>query len=238
MNNLNNYLQTIINKYNEFDTYLKEININHFKKLTREELTQFTKELPSYFSFRYLSSEINEIIEEKKLQEYPELLSVYHYPDIKELDCISEEDKIKLDNFLVEWGWNSYLHEYTPKFRNLFKKSKPKIINKILDFLVLKQILKKYYKMYICCDYIIVDEEKINKYLRAFELNERRDLSDEEREEHCDLYNRLDYLNFVDFCPECGNEIEITKEMIMETINNPNYLYKIIKERDKTYDNV
>jgi len=235
---MNNYLQTIINKYNEFDTYLNTININDFKQYSREELTKFAKELPSYFSFRYLTSEINEIIEEKKLQEYPELLGVHHYPEIKELNFISEEDKIKLDDFLVEWGWNSYLHEYTPKFRNIFKEYKLEIVNKILDFLVSKQILDKYYKMYICCDYIIVDEEKINKYLRAFELNERIDLSEEEREEHCELYNRLDYLNFVDFCPECDNEVEITKELIMETVNNPSYLYKIIKQRDKTYDNV
>jgi len=100
---MNNYLQTIINKYNEFGTYLKEININEFKQFSREELIEFKNELSSYFSFRYLTSEINDIIEDKKLQEYPELLGVHHYPEIKELDYISEEDKIKLDNFLVEW---------------------------------------------------------------------------------------------------------------------------------------
>jgi len=48
---MNNYLQTIINKHKEFDTYLKEININEFKQFSREELTDFTKILPSYFSF-------------------------------------------------------------------------------------------------------------------------------------------------------------------------------------------
>jgi len=92
---MNNYLQTIINKYTEFDTYLKQININEFKQFTRDELTEFKNELPSYFSFRYLTSEINDIIENKKLQEYPELLGVHHYPEIKELDCIFEENKIK-----------------------------------------------------------------------------------------------------------------------------------------------
>jgi len=58
---MNNYLQTIINKHKEFDTYLKQINIEEFKQLTREELTEFKNELPSYFSFRYLTSEINDI---------------------------------------------------------------------------------------------------------------------------------------------------------------------------------
>ena len=44
---MNNYLQTIINKYTEFDTYLKQININEFKQFTRDELTEFKNELPS-----------------------------------------------------------------------------------------------------------------------------------------------------------------------------------------------
>jgi len=234
---MNNYLQTIINKYNEFDTYLKEINIEEFKQYTREELTKFTKELPSYFSFRSLTSEINDIIEEKRLQEYPELLGVHHYPEIKELGCISEEDKIKLDNFLVEWRFNSYLHKYTHKLREISKNWSDEVIDKILKILVLKGILRKYYKMYVCCDYIILDEDKINKYIKSFEINKKiEELSEKEWEEYNKLQQELNYN--CDYCPDCDNEIEITKEMIMETINNPNYLYKIIKERDKSYDNV
>ena len=233
---MNNQLQTIINKYTEFNKYLNSININEFKQLSREELIEFKNELPSYFSFRYLNSEIDEIIKEKKLQEYPELLGVHHYPDIKELDFISEEDKIKLDEFISAWGFNSYLHEYTRKLRDINENWNHKIAIKILEFLTLKQILKRYYKLYICCDYIIVDEEKLNKYLRLFELKESKELSDKEGKEFDNLYTKLDYLTC--FCPDCDNEIEITKEMIMDTVNNPNYLYKIVKERDKSYDNV
>jgi len=236
---MNNYLQTIINKYTEFDTYLKQININEFKQFTRDELTEFKNELPSYFSFRYLTSKINQIIENKKKQEYPELLGVHHYPEIKELDYISEENKIKLDNFLVEWGWNSYLHEYTPKLTGIFKNWSNEIVNlsNILEFLASKQILERYYKMYICCDYIIVDEEKINKYLRYFELYKNNDeLSEKEWEEFDKLQNKLNY-NY-EYCPECDSEIQITEEMIMDTINKYSYLYKIIKERDKSYDKI
>ena len=233
---MNNYLQSIINKHKEFNTYLKEININEFKQFSREELTEFTKILPSLFSFRYLTAEINQIIENKKIQEYPELLGVHHYPEIKELDYISEEDKIKLDNFLVEWKFGSYLYEYTPKLTGLFKNWSNEIVNlnNILDFLKSKQILERYYKMYICCDYIIVDEDKINDYLRLFELYKKKDLSEEKLEEYDKLQIKVNYL--YEYCPECDNEIKITEEMIMDTINKPSYLYKIIKERDKSYD--
>ena len=231
---MNNYLQTIINKYNEFDTYLKEINIEEFKQFTREEISEFTKILPSYFSFRYLVSEINDIVDNKKKQEYPELLGVHHYPEIKELDYISEDDKIKLDNFLVEWGFHSYLHKYTHKFREISKNWTDKIVDEILELLTSKQILEKYYKLYICCDYIIIDKEKINKYLRYFELSEKKRLSDKEGEELDKLNCRLEFLTL--FCSECDEQIEITEEIIMDTINNPDCLYKIIKERDKSYD--
>ena len=239
---MNNYLQSIINKYNEFNTYLKEINIKDFKQFTRDELIQFKKELPSYFSFRYLTSEINDIIEKKKLQEYPELLGVHHYPEIKELTCISEEDKIKLDNFLVEWGLNSYLHEHTSKFKELFKYWSKEITNKVFDFLVDKNILKRYYKLYICCDYIIIDKEKINKYLRYFELNKKlNEISTNEKLFNWDIESEWDKLErelnyFYEYCPECYEEIRIKEELIMETINKPSYFYKVIKERDKTYD--
>jgi len=233
---MNNYLQTIINKYTEFNTYLKQINIEEFKQFSREELTDFTKILPSYFSFRYLTSEINDIIDNKKLQEYSELLGVHHYPEIKELNFISEGDKIKLDKFLVEWGFHSYLHEYTPKLTKIFKNWSKEIvnINKILEFLVSKQILERYYKMYICCNYIIMDEKKINRYLRYFELNKKEKLSDSEEAEFDSLQPILNYS--YEYCSECDNEIEITEEIIMDTINKPSYLYKIVKERDKTYD--
>ena len=107
---------------------------------------------------------------------------------------------------------------------------------KILEFLTSKQILVKYYRLYICCDYIIIDEEKLSKYLRLFELKESEELSDKEGEEFDNLYTKLDYLTC--FCLDCDSEIEITKEMIMDTVNNPNYLYKIVKERDKSYDNI
>ena len=161
---------------------------------------------------------------------------MHHYPEIKELNCISEKDKIKLDEFLVGWGWNSYLYKYNYKLREMSKNWSNEIINEILEFLVSKKILKKYYKFYICCDYIIVNEEKINKYLRLFELSKIKELSDDEWKEYDKLQQELNY-NCV-YCPECDNEIEITEKMIMDTINKPDYLYKIIKERDKTYDNV
>jgi len=88
--------------------------------------------------------------------------------------------------------------------------------------------------MYICCDYIIVDEDKINDYLRLFELYKKKDLSEEKLEEYDKLQIKVNYL--YEYCPECDNEIKITEEMIMDTINKPSYLYKIIKERDKSYD--
>ena len=146
--------------------------------------------------------------------------------------------RLSLDNFLVEWGFGSYLYEYTPKLTGLFKNWSNKIVNlsNILEFLASKQILERYYKMYICCDYIIVDEEKINKYIRYFELYKNNDeLSEKEWEEFDKLQDELHY-NY-EYCSECGDEIEITEEMIINTIiNKPSYLYKIIKERDKSYD--
>lgn len=104
-------LQEIIDTYKKFKQYVADIDNSIFEASSRAELMEFQKELSKNNSFRHLCWDIDKIINLKKIEEYPELLGVHHYPEIKELDCISEEDKINLDNFLVGLGFNAYIHK-------------------------------------------------------------------------------------------------------------------------------
>lgn len=119
---LSSELQTIINKYQEFDSFLKGINVEDFKKYSRAELKEFYEELRKYTFFRSLSLEVSKIMEEKKKEEYPELLEVHHYPDIKEIDFLSEEDRIKLDNYLAGLGFHHYLYKGSNAWYKLSQK--------------------------------------------------------------------------------------------------------------------
>ena len=67
---MNTYLQKIINKYKEFKDYIASIDTDIFNKFTRQELIEFEKELRSSGKFKYISLDVNKIIEQKKLEEY------------------------------------------------------------------------------------------------------------------------------------------------------------------------
>lgn len=83
-------LQNIIGKHEEFNSFLREINVKDFEQYDRATLKEFNEELRKHTNFRILSLEISEIIDRKKKEEYPKLLGVHHYPEIKKIDFLSE----------------------------------------------------------------------------------------------------------------------------------------------------
>lgn len=89
-----------------------------------------------------------------------------------------------------------------------------------------KNILKIYYKIYICHDIFTFSNEDIEQYLRYFDLKEKKEnLTSEEIDEYisfeCSLYLTVN-------CGDCDEKVEITKEFILENKQNPkNYCYKL-----------
>jgi len=234
---LSSELRNIINKYQEFDSYLKGINVEDFKQYDRAELKEFNEELRKYTFFRSLSLEVSEVMDKKKKEEYPELLKIYHYPDIKEIDFLSEEDKVNLDNYIVSLGFSRYLYKSSHAWYMLSKKWGKETQEKVFQFLVNKEILERMYKMGVCHDSLILSKEKVNNYLKYFDMKKRqKELTNEEWNEYYDLENSLD-IKYC--CMDCNNEVTITIDDIKDVLNNSYcHIYKVIKERDKSLDNV
>ena len=233
---MSEYLQNIINKHIEFNTYLKDINTELFKNFSREELIEFKNSLKLVTSHRYISTDVDKIINEKKIQEYPELLGVHHYPEIKELDCISEEDKIKLDNYILHLGLSSYIQKGSNKWFELSKNWEKGIQEKVIKFLEDNKIVEKYYKITFCCESETFSQIKLNNYLFYFELKRNEYISKEDYIKYGDLLESIKY-DLERTCGECDKEFIIEEEMLLEAIENSSYnIYKLVKERDKTYD--
>jgi hypothetical protein len=233
---MNKELQKIIEKYIEFNAYLNGININEFNKFSRSALIEFAKELRQQTHFRYIPSEINEIINEKKLEEYPQLLGVHHYPELKELDCISDEDKVILDNYLNDIGCRKYIHKTSVAWRNISKKWNSTTQDKIFKFLEDRGIVERYYNIRLCCNDEVFSQTVINNYLCYFKLKASGELYDN-YDKYESLIESIGY-DSEGTCEECGEEYEITKEIIEKVIQDTGrHIYRIIKERDKTYDN-
>lgn len=230
-------LQNIIGKYEEFNSFLRGINVKDFEQYDRATLKEFNEELRKHSNFRILSLEISEIIDRKKKEEYPELLGVHHYPEIKKIDFLSEEDKISLDNYIVSIGCSRYLYKGSNAWYTLTKKWNEDIQEKVLQFLVDEGIIKRMYKMEVCHDSIILSEEEINNYLKYFDMRKKnKELTDKEWDEYYDLECNLDIEHC---CMDCDNEVEITEADIRELIDSSYcHVYKVIKGRDKSLDNV
>jgi len=235
---MNTYLKNIIDKYKEFNNYVESINTEEFNQFTRTELIEFEKELRNVYHFKYITSDIDKFIKAKKEEEFPELLGVHHYPEIKELDCISDEDKINLDNYLCGLGFSSYIMKGSGAWRDLTKKWSEDIQEQVLRFLYDKQIIIRFYRIYTCCDDTTFSEVKVNNILSYYNMKDENG--------RIPMDTRLANEDFIEAireeifrcCDECDNEYEITKEMIENAKNNPwTHLYRIIKKRDTTFDN-
>lgn len=96
-----NILNQILQKKKEYEDFMNAVDLQELEQFSREELTAFTKAYHET-SGRYIISEVNNIIKRKKQEEYPELLGVHHYPELKDIDFLTEEQLIKLDNHLAK----------------------------------------------------------------------------------------------------------------------------------------
>jgi peptide subunit release factor 1 (eRF1) len=216
-----NDLEKIKEKFIEFNTYLESIDLNELrKKHTRAELKKLSEDLYS-INIKSLAYEISKLVDEMKKEEFPELLGVHHFPDLREIDFLTDEKKIKLDEHLARVRVGNYLYG----LRNVIKDSKK--IKMVEQFLLEKGIVEdRYYVLCPVCGTGHISNE-LNKEQKA-ELEEVvKDLNHKEREETLEKY--LEYI-----CMDCEIEADIRNltSLYFKTV------YKMKKERDGSLDHV
>lgn len=214
-------LQQILQKYKEFGEYLQSIDLANLKKnYSRQELKEFTKELYSV-KHRSVAYEVNQMIDEMKKEEYPELLGVHHYPVIRKIDFLSEDKKKELDEFLVRFRKGNYLSGFWRIVRD------QKVEKQIESFLIENGVLEPKYAIYCphCADHILTsymnkeEKEELDKLVnQPFSWDKFEEL--EEKMEG--------------FCMECEEEINLEK---MEKFHWKEVLQMVV-ERDKSLDHV
>lgn len=230
-------LQRIIKKYQEFYSFLDEIPTEELEKYSRSELKEFQKELQKLSYPRALPLEVDKIINEKKIKEFPELLGVHHYPIIKELTCLSDEDKINLDKHLYTIGFNRIIQKGSLTWEALTKYWTVEVQEKVLQFLVEQGILKRMYRLSICHDVITLSEKEVNDYLTYFYL--KKNFKQLRKEELDTFYKLEDDLEVQYPCMFCDEEVEVQEDDIQEVlVNKYTHIYRIIKERDTSLDDV
>lgn len=241
------FLENIIDKYKEFNDFLNGLDIESFKKFNREELKEFYNALRDNDRQRYLSLEIYKLMEEKKKEEFPQLLKVHNYPMLDEIDFLNEEEKVKLDQLLLSFGKNSYFGATNRKWIEFINKfdNKDEIAERILKFLLDKKMISTSYEIELCCNRAVVTYEQLEKITRCKELLLKADKSNSDYAEIENLKMNIPYdIDFSEdgcqYCLECGDEIDISLQEYKDILNSKlNDCYcRLIIDRDTKYDNL
>lgn len=221
---------------NKLKSQAKSVEISELKDYTYDECRKLYKQIQYFIDDKNLLNELSAVIENKKIEEYPELLKPTYYPEIDSLD-IPDSEKLRLDK-AVRWNIRNCLSESNTK--------KMKYPLSIEDLELLKSIgivEKKYnFRCKNCgSSCTVITESNLKKYKRfwkLFELEKQNKITDEQLDE-------LDQLEKDGFCEiylycidenEC-EEIEITNEKELSNyMKNVEVVYKVVKNPDLIYE--
>lgn len=225
-----NILEEVIQKQKEYEAYMNSIDINQFEQFTRKQLLDFVNKSRE-FKQRFITLEVDKIIEKKKFEEYPELLGVHHYPELKEIDFLSQEQLIELDKELahnrgvnanVSFKLKSYIHW--------------DLHDKVYDFLIEKGIIKKEIHVECSCGR---SEWLSRAFDEKFKEQWIEDLKKSNSEcEAVGLLTQREF-EFFGYCEECEEYYEfgnLDDDFIKDL--SFHHFYVKIKERDKRWDNI
>jgi len=214
----------ILDKIREFNDYLASIDVGKLKEnYTRKELEQFVKDIYNVKTTS-IAYEVSKLTERMKEEEFPQLLAVHHFPIIDEIDFLLEEEKIKLDEFLVRFRVGNYISGLWRITRDRKK------IEKLEEWLHDQHVIRDKYLVNCphCFDSnvstLLTGKEKQDLDVALKRYNDERNYTDYEF-----ITKKVDHL-----CLECENEPDIDDcmEFSYET------LYEMMMERDTSLDNV
>jgi hypothetical protein len=219
--------ENILAKYKEFDEFLKSVDLKELKQqFNREELSEFNKQINAV-KMRNLGFEIYDLIGQMKKEEYPELLGVHHFPIIKTIAFLSEDEKLKLDKYLL----NHRVGEYISGLRNV-------TINPVKQ-----KMLENWFKsngiveeefVVVCSNCGRGHLSNIMSRSKKEELEAMFNRSkDEQNEDRYEDYERLQEILYAG-CSDCDNyePIEDMTELRFKSFS------KMIAKRDTSLDHV
>lgn len=167
--------------------------------------------------------ELKNIVENKKLEEYPQINDVHYYPVINNIDFLDKKAKIKLDE-LIKDAYNNRNARENIKYLD----------SKIIDFLVDNSIVEKLY-IFHCdcgsweCNDKIITQETFNKLKYYWEKALTDETTHEEDEE-------MHYGCFETGCWNDGSIEICSLEDFNEHLRRIEYKVKV--EPDMTLDRI
>lgn len=218
--------QEILEKYQAFNSYLESIDLNELgKTLTRKELSEFREELHGHKS-RSLTYEISELTRKMKEEEHPELLGVHHFPIIREIDFLSESQKLKLDEFLLMHRVGNYINSLWRVTGN------EKDLKRLEEWLLEHEVTEEHYSVF--CPHC--RNGRISGIISKGEKAELDSILQEYKQtSDWELYEKI-MRKLESYCMECEAEFEIDASNVDQLRYKS--LTKMKMGRDMSLDNV
>lgn len=204
--------------FSESREYNNQIDLAEVETLSYQEVKELLTIVGARFTDKNVLIDIKKIALKKKAEIYPEILGVHYFPELKEIDWLSETEKVKLDRLLEN---------------RLTKSSQiQELGEKTIRFLIDKKILEKRYVLECHCGSFdcyerIITEDRLNKFKQYWKKEESGiETTDKEDEE----------LNYGCIMLNCDNEeIEVCNEIDLDTyLSDTRYIR--IKQPDRTLD--
>lgn len=180
--------------------------------------------------------QLEEVLEEIKINDYPALSIAHYYPVINEIDYLDANQKKQLDEVLRCFSNKNYLITTSSIWFEL--NFNEELTEKILNFLYKKGILQKNYAFYCSCgsedcDPLIITREQYDKFIAYHSVTRSQfdNMTDEEKKDH---NNRWEEGYFEVPCWNDGNKEICSIEDLQK--NAKEYFYKIIAAPDLTYE--
>ena len=218
-------------EYAELQTINSSIDLNELSALSYEEVKAIRQMTRYAINNKDVDEAITNIYNKKREEAHPVLKEARYFPVIKGADFLTDEEKVKLDNYLSYQGMSNYLFEFG-HWRDLkFSKDKEK---KIKAFLEENGVTKRLYDYKCECGEGggQLTEEKFNYYLKHFRLK-KEDIEAMTEEEY-EKYIEEDSSFYIG-CFDCEGREITTEEGLM---NYRRISYKLKELADRSTDSL
>lgn len=226
--------------------YLLDSNAENIKSILEKiDLKEFEEDkLCDYNTLKSIINDISHLIPEnrkevfydllnhKKIEEYPQLLKATYFPEINRLN-ISDTEKVRLDN-AARTNDRYYMTE------DNISSLRYKLSTQDLEMLASVGVVEKKYAIKCpTCSFslLLLSQKQYECYQRCFELMSRQEnLSDDEENEVDRLVDEGFYELYV-YCDDCDEEIKIDSlSAWLKFKNKFEDVYKVVKQPDLTYE--
>lgn len=208
-----------LNKYRDFiQDAINDIDFVEINKMSYQEVKEILYKL-QFYAKKNIISKLTEIKNNKKAELYPEINDAHYYPEIKEMEWLSKEERINLDKLLRSKRINSI---------------EMQIDKKSIKFLLDKKILEKTYVFKCChdswdCGEKVITEEYLNGLKEYWEKEKKCETTEDDDKKY----------NYGCITIPCAYEREEEITTLKEFEEEYCYInYIIIKKPDLTLENL